>query len=120
VLYGDLRNAGADVGVSVLCPSYVNTRIHDFERNRPAAWNEELSVEQVAEQRAIEEATVAFFDTALSPDIVAERVFDAIASGQFYILTHPEGSKLQVEKRMRGILDNVNPTIAGPEDYPLQ
>jgi len=120
VLYGDLRNAGANVGVSVLCPSYVNTRIHDFERNRPGAGNAVLSEEKLAEEQAIEEATVAFFDTALSPDIVAGQVFDAIASDQFYILTHPEGSKVQVEKRMRGILDDSNPTIAGPEDFPLQ
>jgi NAD(P)-dependent dehydrogenase (short-subunit alcohol dehydrogenase family) len=120
VLYGDLRNAGVDVGVSVLCPSYVNTRIHDFERNRPAAGDVELSAEQLDEQQAIAEATVAFFDTALAPDLVAERVFDAIESGQFYILTHPEESKTQVEKRMRGILDNVNPTITGPEAFPLK
>ena len=119
VLYGDLRNAGVDVGVSVLCPSYVNTRIHDYERNRPETHNKKLSAEHVAKQQAIEEATVAFFDTAMSPDLVAARVFDAISSGEFYILTHPEGSKVQVEKRMRGILDTINPTIAGPEDFPL-
>lgn len=119
VLYGDLRNAGADVGVSVLCPSFVNTKIYDFERNRPGSQDVELSVEQLAEQRAIEEATQGFFSTAQSPAAVAAQVFDAIAGGQFYILTHPEGSKVQVEKRMRGILDNSNPTIAGPEDFPL-
>ena len=116
VLYGDLRNAGANVGVSVLCPSYVNTRIHDFERNRPGL----KDVEQSAEQQAIEEATLTFFETARSPEVVAEQVFAAIASDEFYILTHPEGSRVQVEKRMRGILDNSNPSIAGPEDFPLE
>ncbi len=120
VLYGDLRNAGAEVGVSVLCPSYVNTKIHDFERNRPGSQDVQLSAEQLAEKQAIEEATQAFFTTARSPAAVAEQVFEAIAKGQFYILTHPEGSKIQVEKRMRGILDNSNPSSAGPEDFPLQ
>ncbi|MEH6584808.1 MAG: SDR family NAD(P)-dependent oxidoreductase [Halioglobus sp.] len=120
VLFGDLRNAGADVGVSVLCPSYVNTKIHDFERNRPGAKDVQLSEEQLAEKQAIDEATQGFFSTARSPAAVAEQVFDAITKDQFYILTHPEGSKVQVEKRMRGILDNNNPTVAGPEDFPLE
>lgn len=119
VLYGDLRNAGASVGVSVLCPSFVNTKIYDFERNRPGSQDVELSAEQLAEQQAVVEATQAFFSTARSPAAVAAQVFDAIAVDQFYILTHPEGSKVQIEKRMRGILDNRSPTIAGPEDFPL-
>jgi len=115
VLYGDLRNAEANVGVSVLCPSYVNTQIYAFERNRPDA----EQVEQSAEQQAIEQATAEFFNTALSPDAVAEQVFEAIASDRFYILTHPQGTLQQVEKRLRGILDNVNPSVAGPEEFPV-
>src|SRR5919206_2785377 len=34
-LYHDLRERGAAVGVSVLCPAYVPTGIADSERNRP-------------------------------------------------------------------------------------
>jgi NAD(P)-dependent dehydrogenase (short-subunit alcohol dehydrogenase family) len=115
VLYGDLRNAQANVGVSVLCPSFVKTKIYAFERNRPGAKNLELT----AEQQAIEEATAEFFSTALSPDAVAEKVFEAILNEQFYILTHPEGSVVQVEKRMRNILDNRAPDSSGPGDFPL-
>ena len=119
VLFGDLRNAGAKVGVSVLCPSFVNTQIYAYERNRPSGASVELSPEQQAEQQAIEEATADFFNTALSPDNVAELVFFAIENDQFYILTHPEGSRVQVEKRMQTILDGKNPSAAGPEDFPM-
>ena len=36
-LLSDLQLAGAQgVGVSVLCPGWVNTRIHEAGRNRPA------------------------------------------------------------------------------------
>ena len=115
VLYGDLRNAQANVGVSVLCPSFVKTKIYAFERNRPGAGDSKLT----AEQQAIEEATAEFFSTALSPDKVADKVFDAIANEQFYILTHPEGSVVQVEKRMRNILDNKAPDSSGPGDFPM-
>ena len=120
VLYGDLRNASANVGVSVLCPSFVNTRVHDFERNRPDTNDAAISPEQLAEQQAIAEATADFFKTALAPEVVAAQVFEAITAEQFYILTHAQGSKVQVEKRMRGILDNHNPTFTGPEDFPLE
>lgn len=115
VLYGDLRNAQANVGVSVLCPSFVSTKIYAFERNRPGAGD----VPPTAEQQAIEEATAEFFSTALSPDTVADLVFDAIAKEQFYVLTHPEGSAVQIENRMRNILDNNAPDARGPEDFPL-
>lgn len=115
VLYGDLRNAQANVGVSVLCPSFVKTKIYAFERNRPGA----EAVELTDEQQAIEAATAEFFSTALSPDAVAEKVFEAIANEQFYILTHPEGSVVQVEKRMRNILENRAPDSTGAGDFPL-
>ena len=35
-LYHDLRERSSPVGVSVLCPAYVPTRITDSDRNRPA------------------------------------------------------------------------------------
>ena len=34
-LYKDLQAVGAPVGVSVLCPGFVQTRIAESERNRP-------------------------------------------------------------------------------------
>jgi NAD(P)-dependent dehydrogenase (short-subunit alcohol dehydrogenase family) len=119
VLYGDLRNADAGVGVSVLCPSFVNTRIHDYQRNRPDVTEVELSDEQLAEQQAIAAATVEFFDTAQSPDDVAEQVFEAIGKEEFYILTHPKGSGELVEKRLGEIVANRNPSLTGPEAFPL-
>ena len=36
-LYQELQQTGAPVHVSVLCPGWVNTRIHQAERNRPPA-----------------------------------------------------------------------------------
>jgi NAD(P)-dependent dehydrogenase (short-subunit alcohol dehydrogenase family) len=37
VLFFDLRDAGAKIGASVLCPGLVNTNIMTSDRNRPAA-----------------------------------------------------------------------------------
>ncbi|MRI33894.1 3-oxoacyl-ACP reductase [Endozoicomonas sp. OPT23] len=117
-LYGELQNAEANVGVSVLCPAFVNTKIFAYERNRP----EDKTVEQTEEEKAIakatEEASAEFFAQTLSPESVAETAFNAIRNDEFYILTHPIGSKEQVEKRMRTIIDGGNPSVAGPQDFP--
>src|SRR3546814_20533891 len=36
-LFHELQMTGSSVGVSVLCPGWVNTNIHASERNRPGA-----------------------------------------------------------------------------------
>jgi len=119
-LSGELKNAGSKLGVSVLCPSFVDTNIYAAERNRPMSEEEKNNPERQAQQQAIEEMAAAFFnDAAMPPQAVADLVFKAIEEQQFYILTHPKGSKEQVEKRMRSILEDGQPTSTGPEDYPL-
>jgi NAD(P)-dependent dehydrogenase (short-subunit alcohol dehydrogenase family) len=120
LLYGDLRKAEADVGVSVLCPSFVNTKIYTSERNRPVDEATRNDPARQTELDAVEEVASAFFGSAaLSTEVVADEVFAAIESGKFYILTHPEGSRQQIEKRMRAILDDGYPPASGVEDFPL-
>jgi NAD(P)-dependent dehydrogenase (short-subunit alcohol dehydrogenase family) len=118
-LFGELRNAQANVGVSVLCPSYVDTKIYAAERNRPVAEDDINDPARLEEQKLIEEAGAAFFKTALPTEQLAEMVFDAIENEQFYILSH-KGTKAQVEKRMNTILEDGNPNVTGPEEFPLE
>ena len=86
VLYKDLQTAGSPVGVSVLCPGFVQTRIAESDRNRPA-WAPERDVEGAEELRAVIQAMV---DGGITPAAVADRVIDAVKTNTFYILTHPE------------------------------
>ncbi|MCX2978634.1 SDR family NAD(P)-dependent oxidoreductase [Candidatus Marimicrobium litorale] len=116
VLSGDLRNQGADVGVSVLCPSFVATRIYASDRNR----GNELTMEESAEQAAVEEMVAEFFKGATSPDTVADLVFQSVMNDQFYILPQPLGSVPLIEQRMNGIVENTPPLMKGPEEYPAQ
>jgi len=85
-LYKDLQVAGAPVGVSVLCPGFVQTRIAESDRNRPA-WAPAREVEGAEELRAVIQGMV---DGGISPAAVADRVIDAVKQNTFYILTHPE------------------------------
>jgi NAD(P)-dependent dehydrogenase (short-subunit alcohol dehydrogenase family) len=85
-LFKDLQAVGAPVGVSVLCPGFVQTRIAESDRNRPD-WAPEREAGGAAELRA---AVQGMVDAGIPPDLVAERVLDAVRSSTFYVLTHPE------------------------------
>ena len=86
-LYKDLQIAGiAGIGVSVLCPGFVQTRIAESDRNRPG-WAPDRDVEGAPEMRA---AIQAMVDSGIPTAAVADRVLDAVRTDTFYILTHPE------------------------------
>ncbi len=120
LLYGDLRKVDAGVGVSVLCPSFVNTHIYEMQKHQPMDEATRNDPARIAEQEAIEQATAEFFQAnAIAPEQVADQVFAAIEGDNFYILTHPNGSREQIELRMRAILDDGAPPATGPENYPM-
>jgi NAD(P)-dependent dehydrogenase (short-subunit alcohol dehydrogenase family) len=104
-LYYDLKERGAKVKASVLCPGTVNTRIVDAIRNRP----DELQNQQPTARDATAEDLARFVvKKGLPPQRVAEQVFDAIRDEKFYILTHPEWKPL-IQKRVDSILQDRNP-----------
>ena len=85
-LFKDLQAMGAPVGVSVLCPGFVQTRIAESDRNRPA-WAPEHEVDGAAE---LHDAVQSLVDGGIPAAPVADGVIDAVRSNTFYILTHPE------------------------------
>ena len=108
-LYYDLALRGAKVKISVLCPGMVNTRIIDGARNRPPELQDDRSASEVTpEMVAAYEAQRQAIEAGMSPDQVADCVFQAIAEGRFYILTHPEFRPL-IEARMAAIVNGQNP-----------
>jgi NAD(P)-dependent dehydrogenase (short-subunit alcohol dehydrogenase family) len=72
------------IGVSVLCPGGVRTRIHEAGRNRPAV----LGGPDPGAARAA--PTDAAVETGMDPLAVGARVLRAIRANELYILTHPE------------------------------
>lgn len=108
-LHHDLRLFNARVGVSVLCPAFVNTGIKDSERNRPGELAKTNPLAKPFEQqmrKAIESGRLSAAD-------VAKITMDAVKSNRFYILTHPK-IKGAIETRMRDILDERSPTNTVP------
>jgi NAD(P)-dependent dehydrogenase (short-subunit alcohol dehydrogenase family) len=105
-LYHDLRERGSGVGVSVLCPAYVPTRITDSERNRPRDLPlSEKSAATLAREAMLRKAVTS---GKVSADQVAQAVVAAVKEERFYILTHPR-IKGAIRARMEDILDERAP-----------
>jgi len=82
------------VGVSVLCPGYVNTHILESRRNRGSDFGgpgqDPAGAGRILAERG------------LDPLVVGRRVLEAIRAGEDYVLTHWDFRE-QVEKRHRRI-----------------
>ncbi len=105
-LYHDLMLVEAPIGASVLCPYFVQTGISQSERVRPddvqgATPTRSQQVSQAVLEKAVSSGKVTAAE-------VAERTFDAIRGGQFYIYSHPQALG-NVQRRMEHILSGQNP-----------
>lgn len=102
-LYQQLRQRQAPIGVSVLCPDAVSTRVVDAALEKPSG-RKKRNLEE--EQQV--EAFLQRVNAGMSPNEVADQVFQAIREDKLYILTHSE-IKDAVRTRMENILDEHNP-----------
>lgn len=104
----ELELAGANVGVSVLCPGFVKTNIASSHRNRPAS----TETGPAPSARALQFAGVLdqLVAAGVPADTIAEQVVKAIREPKFYVLTHPH-MKPAIEHRMTQILGEQPPGI---------
>jgi NAD(P)-dependent dehydrogenase (short-subunit alcohol dehydrogenase family) len=92
----DLRTQGAPIGVSVLVPGLVDTKIAEAERNRP---DEPPSEAQAPDAHFVAQALRDLCATGgMPPDDVAEMVFDAVRTGRFYVTTMDAAQDLLRER----------------------
>src|SRR5487761_1994770 len=101
-LFHELMMSGTDVGVSVLCPGFVRTRIHESHRNIPrelASYTEDPTAQLINQLAA--EAVNAGIDAS----DVADQVEAAVRTRRFWILPHERVALRTTELRaqwMRG------------------
>jgi NAD(P)-dependent dehydrogenase (short-subunit alcohol dehydrogenase family) len=109
-LHLELQMTGASIGVSVLCPGWVNTRINESERNRPTTLAD--AAPQTPQSGAMREMLKKVLATGLPPAEVANLVVDAIRDGRFYVLTHPAWNPA-ITRRAEGIVAGRPPEFSG-------
>jgi len=86
----DLAAVGSPVGVSVLCPGFVRTRIAEADRNWPARLGPPPVADDQPGAEQMRQAVAGAIESGLDPAVIAEAVRDAVVAGRFWILTHPE------------------------------
>ena len=110
-LHSDLQMVGASgVGVSVLCPGWVQTRIHEAGRNRPGA-EQGVQVADGAVGAGFADVVGNLIASGLEPSDVAAMVVDAIRTRRFYVLTHPDWNPM-ISDRTDRIVQGQDPNLA--------
>src|SRR5437868_8827850 len=105
-LANELALHGSPVKVSVLCPGWVQTRIHEADRNRPPELQQDNPDNPMAEMGR--QMLTSLISSGMPPSEVAGRVLDAIRDERFYIITHPDMLPM-VRHRMEDILEGRTP-----------
>jgi NAD(P)-dependent dehydrogenase (short-subunit alcohol dehydrogenase family) len=111
-LFHELGMLGAPIGVSVLCPGFVNTNILDSARNRPAALAD--TAPPVPGREEMQRMARAMLAAGLAPERVAALVVEAVRANRFWVLPHPEW-KAFVRQRMEDVLEERPPSRAAAE-----
>lgn len=91
------------IGVTVLCPGFVRTRIIDAERNRPERYGSAppLDLRTWGGRLAVELAQL--IKAGIDPADVAAQVLAAIRANELYVFTHPQ-MRAEVAERFATIL----------------
>jgi NAD(P)-dependent dehydrogenase (short-subunit alcohol dehydrogenase family) len=90
------------IGVSVLCPSYVRTRIGESGRNRPERYGPVPPLDPASPAAAMVAEIGRRLQAGLDPSDVAARVLAAIRENELYVFTHP-GMRVEVDERFAAI-----------------
>ncbi|HTB10804.1 MAG TPA: SDR family NAD(P)-dependent oxidoreductase [Bryobacteraceae bacterium] len=104
-LYLELKMANARIGAAVLCPAFVKTRIAESWRNRPGG-----SAATAAGSDEFGAMVRGLVEQGVSPESIADKVFEAIREERLWILTHPEFDAA-IRDRAEGMLEGRNPLL---------
>jgi NAD(P)-dependent dehydrogenase (short-subunit alcohol dehydrogenase family) len=106
----ELSMQGIPVGVSVLCPGWVNTGIGESSRNRPAALANAVGDDGGNNLGELGGGALkGILESGMQPADVAALVIDAVRADRFYVLTHPNWMPM-LEARFDDIRAQRSPT----------
>lgn len=117
-LYHELIMNGTKVGVSVICPAAVKTKIYEAEKHRQDRYKPD-SREDTSLSDMIQLALEDSFKGGITPNEMARQTIRAIQNNQFYVL--PEGGDVSgwmkvVHSRLDDIRERRNPVFVNPDE----
>lgn len=112
-LFNQLKTTGSTVGISCLCPGWVDTKIADSSRNRPEWAAPDALNEPSPESEVRYDFIRDLLASGKKPDDVAELVHDAIVNDKFWIFTDMS-MVASLSGRFESVLENKNPDWGNP------
>jgi len=91
------------IGVTVLCPGFVRTRIGESGRNRPERYGTAQTPDPASPAGLLLAQLAERLQSGLDPSDVAARVLAAIREDELYVFTHPE-RRADLEDRFAAIM----------------
>jgi len=93
------------IGVSVLCPGFVRTRINESGRNRPERYGPASVPDPASPAGILRARLIELTQSGIDPVDVAAQVVSAIRDEELYVFTHPgPGWRAELEERFGAIL----------------
>lgn len=102
-LRGELGMRGSKVGVSVVCPGEVATRILEDRRNWPADLGPPPEDSEHEALREIGSEVAEAIPAGVDPGALAEQVIDAVDRGEFWITTDLEAHRTAILDRAHSV-----------------
>jgi NAD(P)-dependent dehydrogenase (short-subunit alcohol dehydrogenase family) len=90
------------IGVTVICPGFVRTRISDSRRNRPERYGPTQSPDPASPAAALAAKIAELVQSGIDPSAVAARALTAIREDELYVFTHPQ-MRAELEERFAAI-----------------
>ncbi|WP_325355583.1 SDR family NAD(P)-dependent oxidoreductase [Acidisoma sp.] len=102
-LAAELKSLG--IGVTVICPGFVRTRIMESGRNRPDRYGSARTPDPNSPDGKLLAHLIELNQAGIDPADVAAQTLKAIRENRLYVFTHPGGEwRTEVEERFTAIL----------------
>lgn len=101
------------IGVSVLCPGFVKSRIYDSMRNRQARYGGPVYHDDLVKAKPALAYNKELVVTGIDTQVAADRVLEALLNDEFFIFTHPHYRELH-EMRVKEITKGFDNADASP------
>lgn len=111
VNYG-MQAMDAKIKMSVFCPGFVQTNLHESDRQRPDRFKMDTD-EPYYRSKTYQDGLARarhVINTGIPIDSIGQSVFTAIEEERFYILTHPQYNPI-IGKRVKDMLEGVIPSV---------
>ena len=92
------------IGVTVVCPGFVRTRIGESGRNRPARYGAMPAPDPATRAGALAADIADRVRGGIDPSAVAAQVLNAVRADELYVFTHPE-LRGELAARFAAVLD---------------